>query len=154
VPATAVATTTVESTTTAASVEAAPAHVAVVAATGVSAAAVSAAIGHPTSISVAISRVSIPIHRPSIVPAAIAVIAPAVPISVIPGPGTNEHPAQEPRGSIVAVRRAGIRIVAVIAISANGSRVAIPPVHRASNSNSNRNLSVGVSCSRDQQDTQ
>jgi hypothetical protein len=150
--------TTVEATAAATTVEAA-AHISAIAAAGESAsnrvpAAVSAAIRHRTPITIAISRASVPIHGPSIVPAAIAVIAAAVSISAIPGASTNERSAQKPRRSVVPVRRAGIRIIAIIAISADRSRIGIAPIHRAANSNSNRNLSMRVGRSRHQQDTQ
>jgi hypothetical protein len=128
--------------------------IAVIAAPGESAsnrgpATVSTTIGHSTSITVAIARAAVAVNRPAIVSAAIAVIT-----AVIPGPCADEHAAEEPRRSVVPVRCAGIRIVTVITIRANGSSVTIAPIHRGADSNSNRNLSVRVSCSGYQQDTE
>jgi hypothetical protein len=104
-------------------------------------AAVSAAIGHPASITITITRPAIVAAAIAIVAAAISVPVPAIaiPVAAIPGSRTDEDSAEEPRRSIVPVRRAGIRIVTVIAISADRSGIAIAP-----NSNSNRDLSMRV----------
>jgi hypothetical protein len=147
------ATATAMEATTAATMEATT-GIAVIATPGESAsnrgpAMISTTIGHSTSITVAIARAAVAVNRPAIVSAAIAVIA-----AVIPGPCADEHAAEEPRRSVVPIRRAGIRIVAVIPISADGSRIAVAPIHWGANSNSNRNLSVGVSCSGYQQNTE
>jgi hypothetical protein len=140
--------TAVKSTTTA--VESATATTMEAASTHVT--AVAAAISVTRS-SIAITGTSVPIA----VAAAIAVIT-AVSISVpaIPGSGADKQTAGEPRRSIVPVGRAGIRIVAVIAIGADGSRVAVTvsPIHRATDPNSDRDLSMGVSRSGNQQDTE
>jgi hypothetical protein len=113
--------------------------------------AVSAAIGHPASITITITRPAIVAATIAIVAAAISVPVPAIaiPVAAIPGSRADEHSAEEPRRSIVPVRRAGIRIVAVIAIGADRSGIAIAP-----NSNSNRDLSMRVGRRRHQQDTQ
>jgi hypothetical protein len=163
-PATDVATTaTMES---ASAMEATAAHrVAVVAATSEAASnRGSSAVGYSVSITIAVTGatiavtgVSVPVYRPSIVAAAIAVkTAVSVSISAIPGAGTDEHSAHEPRRSIVPVRRAGIRIVAVVAIGAHRSRIAVTvsPIHRGTDPNSNRHLRMRISRSREQQDTE
>jgi len=41
---------------------------------------------------------------------------------VVPRPGTDKHATDEPLRSVVAVRRAGVRVVAIIAVSANRCR--------------------------------
>jgi hypothetical protein len=117
---------------------------------------VSAAIGRRMSITVAIAiaPVSVAISRPTVVPAAIAVVAAAVSISVIPGAGPNEYSAEEPRRSIVPIRRTGIRIIAIIAIRAYRRRISIALINRGANSNSNRDLCMRVGRSRHQQNTQ
>jgi hypothetical protein len=61
---------------------------------------------------------------------------------VEPGSSSDKHAAIEPIRSIVAVRRAGIRCVPVISISASGCSIAA--VHGPnSDANSNPNLSLG-----------
>jgi len=155
-PATDVATTATMESASATTMEATAAHrVAVVAATSEAASnRGSSAVGYSVSITIAVTGatiavtgatiavtgVSVPVYRPSIVAAAIAVkTAVSVSISAIPGAGTDEHSAHEPRRSIVPVRRAGIRIVAVVAIGAHRSRVAVTvsPIHRGTDPNSN-----------------
>jgi hypothetical protein len=44
---------------------------------------------------------------------------------VVPRPGTDKHATGKPFRSVVAVRRAGVRIVAIIAVSANRCRSVI-----------------------------
>ncbi len=73
-------------------------------------------------------------------PAIVAATAPAV----IPGACADKHAAYEPVRSIVAVRRAGIGCISVIAISTD-RRGANPGIHRAdSNPNSHANLRLRV----------
>jgi hypothetical protein len=95
----------------------------------------------------AITGMSVPIAV-----AAIAVHA-AVSISVaaIPGASPDKDAAVEPRRSVVPVRRTSIGIITVVAISAGRSRVTITvtPVHRATDPNSNRDLSMGISRGRE-----
>jgi hypothetical protein len=131
---------TVESTAT--TMEAAASYVTVVAA------AISI-----TRMSISVTGTSVPIA----VAAAIAVHA-AVSISVaaIPGAGPDKDAAVEPTRSVVSIRRASIRIVAVVAVRARGSRVAVAvtPIHRSTDPHPNRHLSVGIGRSRNQQDTE
>ena len=85
------------------------------------------------------------------VPTAIAVTA-AVSITVTaaePGTGADEEAAIKPRWAIVTIRSAGIRIVAVITVRADRSRIAVAP-----NTDAYRHLSVGVSCCRNDQDSE
>jgi hypothetical protein len=66
-----------------------------------------------------VSRYRMPIDRMAVIPA--AVIRMAV-IAVIPGARSDERAAYEPAGPVEAVRRASVRKVAVIAVSANRGR--------------------------------
>jgi hypothetical protein len=112
---------------------------------------VSATVARPC---ITITRV--PIHGPSIVAAAIPIIA-TVAVSVaatIPGACTDKDAAAEPRRAVVPVGSAGVRSVAIIAIAADRSGIAVAPIHRAANPNANRHLGVGVSRSGEQQDTE
>jgi len=106
-----------------------------------------------TGSSIAITGTSVPIA----VTAAIAVHA-AVSISVatIPGAGPDKDAAVEPRRPVVPVRRASVGIIAIVAIGADRSRVAVAvsPIHRATDPNSNRDLGMGISRSREQEDTE
>jgi hypothetical protein len=141
-------TTAVEPTSAATTMEAAAAYVTVVAAT-ITRTCIS--VTRP-SIAITITRVSVPIAI-----AAIAVhAAVSVSIAAIPGTGPNEDAAIEPRRPIVPVGGAGIRIIAVVAIGADRSRVAVAvsPIHRATDPNSNRDLGMGISRCGEQQDTQ
>jgi hypothetical protein len=100
-----------------------------------------------TCASIPITRASI--HRPSIVAAAIAIVA-----SAEPGARADKEATAKPGRSIVSIRRAGVGIVAVVAIGTDGGRITISPVHRATNPYSHGNLSMGNRCGREQQDTQ
>jgi hypothetical protein len=148
------ATTTGESTSRycASTVAAATNCASAIAATRVSAAiAATVAIPRPSVATVAIAG-------PSVVSAAIAVaiIAPAVSIAAIPGAGPDKEAAVEPAGSIVSIRSTSVGIIAVVAIGADRSGVAVtvPPIHRATDPNSDRDLSMGISRSGKQQDTE
>jgi hypothetical protein len=114
-----------------------------------------AAAAHETVVATTITRPSIAITGASVpiaVTAAIAVHTAVSTISVaaIPGARADKDAAIEPRRSVVSVGRTSIGIIAVVAISADGSRiaVAISPIHRATDPNSNRDLSMGISRSR------
>jgi hypothetical protein len=114
------------------------------------------AVVAPTTISracIAITRPSIAIAGTSIAVAAAIAVHTAVSISVaaIPGAGTNKDAAIKPRRSVVSIRRASIGIVPVIAVRAHRSRVAVAvtPIHRSTDPNSNRYLSMRVGRSRD-----
>jgi hypothetical protein len=92
-----------------------------------------------------------PINRPSIIAAAVAVVA-AIAV-VIPRPGADKDTAGEPRGTVIAIRRASVRIIPVVAVSAN-RRIPVSAVSRSANSDANRDLGMGVSSSGDQQNTE
>ena len=63
---------------------------------------------------------------------------------VVPGTGTDKHATNEPLRSVVAVRRAGIRVVAIIAVRANRCRaVIIAGAHSYAHKHS---LRVGKGC--------
>jgi hypothetical protein len=147
--------TAVEPTSSATTMEAAAAHVAVVATPGKS---TSNRVRSAIAAAITVTRSSIAITgTPIAVTAAIPVHA-AVSISVaaIPGAGPDKEAAVEPRRSVVSIRRARIRVVAVVAVRAHGSRVAVAvtPIHRSTDPHPNRHLSMGIGCSRDQQDTE
>jgi hypothetical protein len=149
-------TATVESTTAhATAMEASAAHVAVEAATCEAAsnrtAAITATVRY--SVSITVTGSSIPIASVSIIPAAVAIVA-TVAVATVPGAGPDEDAAAKPRRTIVPIGRAGVGIVAVITIGANGGRITISPVHRATDPYSHGNLSMGNRCGREQQDTQ
>jgi hypothetical protein len=142
--------------------EATAAHVAVVATTGkaASVAAASEAVSVAAT-TITITGPAISVSRASIVsatvavPAAVAVEAAiSVSITTIPGTGADKETAGKPRRAVVSVGSAGIRIIAVIAVSANGSSIAVTPIHRCTDPNSNRNLSMGISRSGEQHDTE
>jgi hypothetical protein len=122
-----------------------------------------AAAAHITVVAttITVTRSSIAITGTSVtiaVAAAIAVHAAVSTISVaaIPGAGAEKDAAVKPRRSVVPVGRASVGIIAVVAISADRSRVAVAvsPIHRATDPNSNRDLGMGIGCSREQQDTE
>jgi hypothetical protein len=119
------------------------------------AAAISATVRY--SVSITVTGTSIPITRvsingSSIVPAVVAIVA-TVAVAMVPGAGTDKDAAAKPRRAIVPIRRAGVGIVAVITIGANGGRITISPVHRATDPYSHGNLSMGNRRGREQQDT-
>jgi hypothetical protein len=110
---------------TAASVKAAP----TVESTAMKAAAVkvAAAIAAIESVfmpAAAVVAKSSTVVTAGIVAAPVAVRTIAV-IAVIPGSGADEDAADEPVGSVIAVRGAGVRIIAVVSIGADGSRAVI-----------------------------
>jgi hypothetical protein len=154
------ATATMEATAATTAVEAAAAYIAVDATTGEStssrATTVATAVRHWAS---AIAGTSISITRPSVAVTVATTIAvnPAISIAITttePRAGADEEAAAKPRRAIISVRRAGIRGVTVVAVRAHGSRVTVPPIHRATDSNPNRNLSVRIRCGGEQQDTE
>jgi hypothetical protein len=105
-----------------------------------------------TAISIAWACIAVTpaIHRPSVVTAAIRIVA----AIAIPRAGTNKYAASEPRRAIVSIRRAGIRIVVVVTIRTHGSRIGITPIHWRADSDSNRDLGMRISRRREQQNTQ
>ena len=105
-----------------------------------------------TGSSIAVTGVSI--NGAPIVPAAVAIVA-TVAVAMVPGARPNEDATAEPGRAVVPIRRAGVGIVAVIPIGANGGRITvISPVHRATDPYSHGNLSMGNRCGREQQVTQ
>jgi hypothetical protein len=116
--------------------EAAAAHVTVVA----------------TTITVTGSSVTIAVAAAIAVHAAVSTIS----VAAIPGAGADKDAAVKPRWSVVPVGRASVGIIAVVAIGADRSRVAVAvsPIHRATDPNSNRDLGMGISRGREQQDTE
>src|ERR1700761_6953378 len=108
--------------------------------------AVSAAIaavistGVAPSVSVA-TPVAIAYAPPVAIPATVS-IAPATAVTIVaatvPGAGTNKDAAAKPRRSVVSVRRAGIRVVAVVSVSADGSSIAVATVDGAANADAHR----------------
>jgi hypothetical protein len=66
-------------------------------------------------------------------------------IGAVPGAGTDEHPAYKIVGPVVAIRRTGVRIIAIIAIKAGGRRaeIVLVIVITRSNLNADRNLRLG-----------
>jgi hypothetical protein len=132
VSAAAVTTTTAVESTTATTMEAAAAYVTAVAA----------------AITVTRSSIATAVAAAVAVAAAIAAVYAAVSIAVtaIPGAGTDKEAAVEPRRSVVSVGRASIGIITVVAIGAGRSRVAIAitPVYRPTDPDSNRHLSMGI----------
>jgi hypothetical protein len=137
----------------------AAAHVAVDAAAGEAAsnragAVITAAIWHWAT---HITRMSVAVTWMSVVAAAIAIHAVvAVSVTAVPGAGANEDAAGKPRRTIVSVGRAGIGIVAVVAISADRSRIpiAVTAINRSADTNADRNLGTGISRGREQQDSE
>jgi hypothetical protein len=78
----------------------------------------------PISISAAPISIAVSV-TPAVVSAMpVATVTPIAmtPIAAIPGAGANEESADKPAGTVKAVRRAGIRIVAVVAIRADRCR--------------------------------
>jgi hypothetical protein len=73
---------------------------------------------------------------------AAVVAAIAISVSVIPGSGADKDSAVKPCRPVIPVRRAGIRIVTVVAVRADRSGVSIAPVNRATDPNADRNLGV------------
>jgi hypothetical protein len=94
------------------------------------AAPVSTAVAYATAIADA-APVSIPTVAAAIsINPVISAVAPAstAPISVIPGASADENTTDEPVRAIVAIGRAGIRSVVVIAPRANRGRIVVASV--------------------------
>ncbi len=62
-------------------------------------------------------------------PAAPTTPAPGSPSPTVPGTGADKDSVRKPRRPVIAVRRASVRIVAVIAIRAAGRSVSYPDAH-------------------------
>jgi hypothetical protein len=106
-----------------------------------------------------ITGTAVTITRVSVVAAAIAihaVVAVSVTVTVVPGSRADKDAAGKPRRAIVSVRRAGIRIVAVVAIGADRSRIpiAVTAVNRSADTNADRNLGMRIRRCGNQQNTE
>jgi hypothetical protein len=94
-------------------------------------AAVAAGIGYWAS---NVSAASITIARASVVAAAIIAAVAVASAPSIPGARADEEAAGEPGWPVVAIGRAGVRVVAVVAIGAHWRSITVSPIDRASNS--------------------
>jgi hypothetical protein len=83
------------------------------------------------------------------IPAAVTIVA-----ATVPGAGTNKESAAKPRRAVVTVRCTGIRVVAVVSVSADGSSIAVATVNGATNAHPDRHLGMGVGCRRNDQDSE
>lgn len=168
-----VAASAVETTTSTAAVETATAvvgsgNVAMIAATRVTtvisaadvaarrSAAVVAAIDW--AVAVTIARPAISVTRPVTVSGsititgttivAVSIVAVSIVAAVIPRAGSNEHAAYKPVRAVVAIGRARVRIISVVAIRADGSRTDAG-INRT-NTNANGNLGMRGSSGKKQ----
>ncbi len=82
------------------------------------AASIAITMSIPVSVTVAIAMSVAVMAVVSGMPVAAAPVA-ATPVAVIPRAGADEEPADKPAGTVEAVRRAGVGIVAVVAIRAD-----------------------------------
>jgi hypothetical protein len=130
-----------------------------VAATGIAARTVVKAVAgsgvpNSTAIAVVISRVAIvstaTVVSTAAIIAAATVVSTASPVAVIPRAGTDEDATDEPARSIVAIRRASVGIVVVVAPGADRSRVSIPIIPVSSVTDTDTHTYLGVSRSRHQ----
>ena len=94
-------------------------------------------------------RVAPTIIFPAIESAIVAIISPRMsPIRAIPGPSSDKYAIHEPIRAVVAVRRASIRVVAIVAIGADRRRINVirvvigVDVGRPAHSDADRNLRV------------
>jgi hypothetical protein len=132
---------------------------AAVASTTVESAAVTAAdepVGFAAAIAVTTvaivataSRVAVPVVTVAIIPATVET---AAIVAVEPGAGSDEDSSDEIVRPVVAVRSAGVRIVTVVTVGADGCR-ANRAVDRA-HSNGQANLGVGTACGKKQNSQQ
>jgi hypothetical protein len=101
--------------------------------------AITAGVSSTVSAAIAITAsVAIPAAVAVTVPAAITIDA-AVSVAITttePWTGADEDTAVKPRWTIVPVRSASVRSIAIVTIGANRSRVAVAPIHRATDANS------------------
>jgi hypothetical protein len=108
-----------------------------------------------TSVAIAGSPITVtgpPVDRPSVEAAAVAI---AVTVAAAePRSGTDKEAAAKPRRTIVPIRGAGIRIIAVVAIRADRGRIPVAPVDRTADTYTNCDLGVGISCCREQENTE
>ena len=116
---------------------------------------------------VAITRPSIAVPRTSITVTGPTVPKPRPPINrtpieaaaiteaaTIPGASSDEDAAIEPCRAVVTVRRAGIGVVPVVAVSTSWRIIPVIPVRRYADPNTNCNLSMRISGRWEQEDTE
>jgi len=111
-------------------------------AAGISATVASAIIAASTGVVSSSAIVVACMETASVAPPTAPVEA-ASPVAVVPRPGSNENSAHEPVRSVVGVRSAGVRIVIVVAITADGRTTYVSIPRAKSYANPNRNLAMG-----------
>jgi hypothetical protein len=83
-------------------------------------------------IAVVVSRVAVisgvAIVSTATIVAAATVVSAATPITVVPGAGADKEATHKPARSVVAIGRAGIRIIRIVAPGTDRSRVSITVV--------------------------
>jgi hypothetical protein len=88
----------------------------------------SSGVSNSAVIAIVIARVPVvsrvPIATAAIVPAA-AVVSAAAPISVVPGAGADKETTHEPARSVVAIGRAGVWVIRIVAPGTDRSRVSV-----------------------------
>jgi hypothetical protein len=88
----------------------------------------------------------------TVVPA--ATVVPATPVTVIPGAGADKEATDEPARAIVAIGRAGVRIIRIVTPGADRSRVSITVISvsviSVSVTDTDTHTYLGVSRSRHQ----
>jgi hypothetical protein len=142
---------TVEATTTAATMESATATTVVSTGRAAMITTAAEAASHcgaviTASVSTTVSA-TITITAPVAVtvPAAIAVVSATIAVDATvsvaitttePRASADEDTAVKPGWAVVPIRSAGVGSIAVVTISANRSRIAVAPVHRATDANS------------------
>jgi hypothetical protein len=93
-----------------------------------------------------ISPTGPPVNRTPIETAAISIPAAVAVATTEPGAGADEDTTVKPRRAIVSVGCAGVRIVTVIAIGADGSGITIvAAVYRGADPNTYRDLGMRIS---------
>ena len=85
------------------------------------------------------------------VAAAIAITTPAAaPTPTVPRTCADEDAAREPAGSIVAIRRASVRVIRVVApIACRGAVIAVITRGNNGRTHSDANCNLGMSCCRE-----
>jgi hypothetical protein len=109
-----------------------------------------------TAIAVAGASISVtraPVDWTSIVAAVVTTISISI---VVPGARADKDSANKPRRTVVSVRGARVRIVAVVPIRADrsGIAIAIAAIYRAADSDPHRYLGMRISRCREQQNTE
>jgi hypothetical protein len=111
-------------------------------AAGISATVASAVIAASTAEVFSSAIVVASLETATVAPSTASVKS-ASPVALVPWPGSNENSAHEPVRSAVAVRSAGVRIEAVIAVMADGRNTYVSIPRAKSYANANRNLAMG-----------